>query len=118
VGFHFAKATDAGDTARSAKDRAWLEQDYPSIGRGQSATSGDLLERRDGYLQPGSDRQRLRAKRQTPILTQTGQKFSTSMIAPLAIAPHAVQALQGALNVAIFIDFMKRLLKDAKQKSF
>ena len=31
MGFHFAKATDAGDTARSAKDRGGLEQDYPSI---------------------------------------------------------------------------------------
>jgi len=70
------------------------------------------------YLQPGSDRKGYAPKGQTPILTQTGQKFSTSMIAALAIAASCGQALQGALNVAIFIDFMKRLIKDAKQRSF
>jgi hypothetical protein len=32
-------------------------------GAGKARKGGDLLERRDGYLQPGSDRQRLPAKR-------------------------------------------------------
>ena len=70
-------------------------------------------------MQPGSDRQRLRAKGTTPILTQTGQKFSTSMIA--AVSNRGLMRFKlykGALNVAIFVDFMKRLLKDAKQKVF
>ena len=50
---------------------------------------------------------------------QTGQKFSTSMIA--AVSNRGLMRFKlykGALNVAIFIDFMKRLLKDAKQKVF
>src|ERR1017187_8638370 len=58
-------------------------------------------------------------KGQTPILTQTGQKFSTSMIA--AVSNRGLMRFKlykGALNVAIFIDFMKRLIKDAKQKVF
>ena len=40
------------------------------------------------------------------------------MIAAVSIAPHAFKLYKGALNVAIFIDFMKRLIKDAKQKVF
>jgi transposase len=58
-------------------------------------------------------------KGQTPVLTQTGQKFSTSMIA--AVSNRGLMRFKlykGALNVAIFIDFMKRLIKDAKQKVF
>ena len=58
-------------------------------------------------------------KGQTPILTQTGQKFSTIMIA--AVSNRGLMRFKlykGALNVAIFIDFMKRLIKDAKPKVF
>ena len=54
-----------------------------------------------------------------PILTQTGQKFSTSMIA--AVSNRGLMRFKlykGALNLAIFIDFMKRLVEDAKQKVF
>ena len=58
-------------------------------------------------------------KGQTPVLTQTGQKFSTSMIA--AVSNRGLMRFKlykGALNVVIFIDFLKRLIKDAKQKVF
>ncbi len=58
-------------------------------------------------------------KGQTPVLVQTGQKFSASMIA--AVNNRGLMRFKlykGALNVAIFIDFMKRLVKDAKQKVF
>jgi len=56
---------------------------------------------------------------QTPVLTQTGQKFSMSMIA--AVSNRGLMRFrlyEGALNVAIFIDFLKRLDKDAMQKVF
>ena len=46
-------------------------------------------------------------KGQTPVLTQTGQKFSTSLIA--AVSNRGLMRFKlykGALNVAIFIDFM------------
>ena len=58
-------------------------------------------------------------KGQTPVLTQTGRKFSMSMIA--AVSNRGLMRFrlyEGALNVAIFIDFLKRLIKDAKQKVF
>ncbi|MGH6839039.1 MAG: IS630 family transposase [Methylocella sp.] len=57
------------------------------------------------------------SKGRTPVLAQTGQKFSTSMIA--AVSNRGLMRFKiykGALNVAIFLDFMKRLNKDARQK--
>lgn len=58
-------------------------------------------------------------KGQTPVLTQAGQKFSMSMIAAVS-NPGLMRfrLYEGALNVAIFIDFLKRLVKDANQKVF
>ena len=58
-------------------------------------------------------------KGQTPVLTQTAQKFSTHTIA--AVSNRGLMRFKlykGALNVAIFIDFLKCLIKDAKQKVF
>jgi DDE superfamily endonuclease len=54
-------------------------------------------------------------KGQTPILTQTGQKFSTSMIA--AVNNRGLMRFKlykGALNMEIFIDFMKRRKRGLK----
>ena len=63
-GFSAQKTFDAGDAARSAKDRGLAGAGLSvNRGAGKARQGGDLLERRDGHLQPGSDRQRLRAKR-------------------------------------------------------
>jgi hypothetical protein len=54
-----------------------------------------------------------------PVLTQTRQTFSMSMIA--AVSNRGLMRFtlyEGALNGAIFIDFMTRLVSDAKQKVF
>jgi len=88
-------------------------------GAGKARQGGDLLERRDGICNQDQIGKGYAPKGQTPILTQTGQKFSTSMIA--AVSNRGLMRFKlykGALNVAIFIDFMKRLLKDAKRKVF
>jgi hypothetical protein len=100
----------------------WRAQDYPRI---EAREGGDLLERRGRRPRPGPDRplrQELRRygpQGQTPILTQTRQTFSMSMIA--AVSNRGLMRFtlyEGALNGAIFIDFMTRLVSDAKQKVF
>jgi hypothetical protein len=56
---------------------------------------------------------------QTPVLTRTRQKFAMSMIA--AVSNRGLMRFklyEGALIGAIFIDFMTRLVRDAKQKVF
>ncbi len=104
-GFSAQKPLTRATQRDPQKIAAWLEQDYPSIA---------ARAKRDKAVIYWSDETGI-----TPILTQTGQKFSTSMIA--AVSNRGLMRFKlykGALNVAIFIDFMKRLLKDAKQKVF
>ena len=106
---------------RDAKDRGLAGAGLSGRSRARAKRDKAVIHRsgRDGYLQPGSDRQRLRPKRpETPILTQTGQKFDGMIAAVSNRGLMRFKLYKGALNVAIFIDFMKRLLKDAKQKVF
>ena len=102
------------------KIAAWLEQDYPSIAaRAKRDKAVIYWSDETGICNQDQIGKGYAPKGQTPILTQTGQKFSTSMIA--AVSNRGLMRFKlykGALNVAIFIDFMKRLLKDAKQKVF
>ncbi len=102
------------------KIAAWLEQDYPSIAaRAKRDKAVIYWSDETGICNQDQIGKGYAPKGQTPILTQTGQKFSTSMIA--AVSNRGLMRFKlykGALNVAIFIDFMKRLIKDAKQKVF
>jgi transposase len=120
VGVHRAEAFDPCDAARSAKDSAWLEHDYPSIAaRAKREKAAIYRSDETGICNQDQIGKGYAPKGRTPILMQTGQKFSTSMIA--AVSNRGLMRFKlykGALNVAIFIDFMKRLVKDAKQKVF
>jgi DDE superfamily endonuclease len=102
------------------KITAWLEQDYPSIAaRAKREKAVIYWNDETGVCNQDQIGRGYAPKGQTPILTQTGQKFSTSMIA--AVSNRGLMRFRlykGALNVTIFIDFMKRLVKDAKQKIF
>jgi transposase len=102
------------------KIAAWLAQDYPSIAaRAKRERAVIYWSDETGVCNQDQIGRGYAPKGQTPVLTQTGQKFSTSMIA--AVNNRGLMRFKlykGALNVAIFIDFMKRLLKDAKQKVF
>src|SRR6202521_1641713 len=102
------------------KIAAWLEQDYPAIAaRAKRERAVIYWSDETGVNNQDQIGRGYALKGQTPILTQTGQKFSTSMIA--AVSNRGLMRFRlykGALNVAIFIDFMKRLVKDAKQKVF
>ena len=102
------------------KIAAWLEQDYPSIAA-RAKREGAVIYWSDetGINNRDQIGRGYALKGQTPVLTQTGQKFSMSMIA--AVSNRGLMRFklyEGALNVAIFIDFLKRLVKDAKQKAF
>ncbi|MFZ0495423.1 MAG: winged helix-turn-helix domain-containing protein [Methylocella sp.] len=102
------------------KIAAWFRSDYPRIAarakREKAAIhwSGETSVRDQnqiGWRYAPEDR--------TPVLTQARQKFPASMIA--AASNRGLMRFklhEGALNGAIFIDFMTRLVRDAKQKVF
>jgi len=102
------------------KIATWLEQDYPSIAaRAKREKAMIYWGDETGICNQDQIGRGYAPKGQTPVLTQTGQKFSTSMIA--AVSNRGLMRFrlyEGALNVAIFIDFLKRLVKDANQKVF
>ena len=78
------------------KIAAWLEQDYPSIAaRAKRDKAVIYWSDETGICNQDQIGKGYAPKGQTPILTQTGQKFSTSMIAAGESRPHAVQVLQG-----------------------
>lgn len=102
------------------KIAAWLEKDYSAIMRrakrekavifwGDETGINNQDQIGKGYAPKG----------QTPVLRQTARKFSASMIS--AISNRGVprfRLYQGALNVDLFIDFLRRLARDARQKVF
>jgi transposase len=102
------------------KIAAWLEQDYPSIAaRAKREGAVIFWSNETGINNRDQIGRGYAPKGQTPVLTQTGQKFSMSMFA--AVSNRGLMRFrlyEGALNVVIFIDFLKRLVKDAKQKVF
>jgi len=119
-GFSAQKPLTRATQRDPQKIAAWLEQDYPSIAaRAKRDKAVIYWSDETGICNQDQIGKGYAPKGQTPILTQTGQKFSTSMIA--AVSNRGLMRFKlykGALNVAIFIDFMNRLIKDAKQKVF
>jgi transposase len=119
-GFSSQKPLTRATQRDPQKIEAWLKQDYPSIAaRAKREKAAIYWSDETGIRNQDQIGKGYAPKGQTPVLTQTGQKFSTSMIA--AVSNRGLMRFKlykGALNVAIFIDFMKRLIKDAKQKVF
>jgi transposase len=103
---------------------AWLRSDYPSIAarakREKAAIhwSGETGVRDQEQIgRFGKSSGSYAPEGQTPVLTRTRQKLS--IIA--AVSNRGLMRFkfhEGALNGAIFIDFMTRLVRDAKQKVF
>jgi transposase len=99
---------------------AWLKKIYPGIAaRAKREKALIYWSDETGVCNQDQIGKGYAPKGQTPVLAQTGQRFSTSMIA--AVSNRGLMRFKlykGALNVSIFIDFVKRLIKDVKQKVF
>lgn len=119
-GFSAQKPLTRATQREPQKIAAWLEHDYPSIAaRAKREKAAIYWSDETGICNQDQIGRGYAPKGQTPVLTQTAQKFSTSMIA--AVNNRGLMRFKlykGALNVAIFLDFLKRLIKDATQKVF
>ena len=97
---------------------AWLRSEYPRIAtrakREKAAIHWSGGVRDKDQIGRGDA-----SEGQTPVLTRTRQELSMSMIA--AVSNRGLMRFklhEGAPNGAIFIDFMTRLVRDAKRKVF
>jgi|HubBroStandDraft_6_1064221.scaffolds.fasta_scaffold221684_2 transposase len=102
------------------KTAAWLRSDYASIAaRAKREKAVIHWSGETGVRDQDQTGRGVAPEGPTPVLTRTRQKSSMSMIA--AVSNRGLMRFklyEGALNGAIFIDFMTRLVRDAKQKVF
>ncbi len=99
---------------------AWLERDYPAIaGRAKRERAVVYWGDETGISNQDQIGRSYAPRGQTPVVGRTAKKISKSMIS--AVSNRGLMRFMlydGALNVDRFIIFLRRLIKDAKQKVF
>lgn len=98
----------------------WLNEEYPALVREakrEKATIywGDEMGLRSDHISGTS----YAPVGQTPVVRATGQRFGCNMISAITNrGALAFMVFEGKFHNAVFIDFMKRLLKQAKGKIY
>jgi transposase len=111
-----SRATQRSDAAVST----WLKQDYPKIAR-RAKREKALIYWGDetGISNQDQVGRGYAPKGQTPVVRKTAQKPSTSVIS--AVNNRGLlrfMCYKGALNAALFISFLRRLIKSGRGKLF
>jgi len=100
--------------------REWLDQTYPSIARRAKREKALIYWGDEMGLR--SDHQVGRSyglRGQTPVIAGTGKRFGCSMISAVTNQGHlCFRVFEGPFVAAVLIDFLKRLIKQAKRKVF
>lgn len=98
----------------------WLDEEYPALVKEAKREKamiywGDEMGLRSDHISGTS----YAPVGQTPVVRATGQRFGCSMISAITNrGALAFMVFEGKFHNAVFIDFMKRLLKQAKDKIF
>src|SRR5215213_9093941 len=110
------RATERRDEAV----RAWLENTYPAISRRAKTQGCDIQWADETGLSNQANYGRSFAPRgQTPILRRPPRRFSQSMISSLTNQGKLrFMIYEGALNTAIFLSFLRRLVREVVRKLF
>jgi transposase len=99
---------------------AWLEQDYPAIAA-RAKRAGAVIYWGDetGVSNQDQTGRGWAPKGQTPVVVRNARRFGGSMISGVSNRGlMRFMLYHGALNVELFLTFLRRLVKDAKQKVF
>jgi hypothetical protein len=110
------RATERQDEAV----RAWLESTYPAIACKAKARGCEIQWADETGLSNQANYGRSFAPRgQTPIIRRLARRFSQSMISSLTNQGKlCFMIYEGALNTAIFLNFLRRLVREAACKLF
>jgi transposase len=110
------RATERQDEAV----RAWLESTYPEIARTARAQGCEIQWADETGLSNQANYGRSFApKGQTPIIRRPARRFSQSMISSLTNQGKLrFMIYEGALNTAIFLNFLRRLVRETARKLF
>jgi hypothetical protein len=100
--------------------RTWLENTYPQIARRARAQGCDIQWADETGLSNQANYGRSFApKGQPPIIRRPARRFSQSMISSLTNQGKLrFMIYEGALNTAIFLNFLRRLVREAARKLF
>ena len=100
--------------------RAWIERDYPAIAkRAKAAEAVIYWGDETGISNQDQIGRSYAPKGRTPVVTRTAKRITQSMIA--AVSNRGLMRFMlydGALDADRFITFLRRLIKDARQRVF
>lgn len=119
-GFTAQKPIRRATERDEAAIRAWLEQDYPAIAQRAQAENAEIHWGDETGLSNQSNYGRSFAPEgETPVIPRPAARFTQSMISSVTNRG-AVRFMiyDGALNTAIFLMFLRRLIKGADRKLF
>ena len=105
---------------QDAKIRAWLSQEYPALAA-RAKTEGAEIHWGDetGLTNQANYGRSFAPQGQTPVVARTAKRHTISMISTVTSrGTTRFMLYQGALNVALFLTFLKRLTRDATRKIF
>ena len=98
--------------------KAWLEEEYPAIKAKANQENAVIYFGDETGMR--SDHQAGRSyapKGKTPVVKQTGKRFSLNMISAISSRGHLqFQVLEGRFNGEVFLDFLKRMVRYSKRK--
>jgi hypothetical protein len=100
--------------------RVWLESTYPPIARRARAQGGEIHWADETGLSSRANYGRSFAPRgHTPVIRRPGKRFSQSMISSLTHQGKLrFMIYEGALKAPIFLNFLRRLVREAGRKLF
>ena len=100
--------------------REWLESTYPAIARKARAQGGEIHWADETGLSNQANYGRSFAPRgQTPVIRRPAKRFSQSMISSLTNQGKLrFMIYEGALKAPIFLNFLRRLVREAARKLF
>lgn len=103
-----------------AKVKTWLTEEYPTLTKRAKLEGAEIHWGDETGLKNDCNYSRGYAPAgQTPILRQNAKRFSMSMISSVTNQGKVrFMCYNGAMNADIFINFLKRLIKDNNQKIF
>jgi transposase len=103
---------------REGAIQAWLESTYPAIARRARAQGGEIHWADETGLSSRANYGRSFAPRgHTPVIRRPGKRFSQSMISSLTNQGKLrFMIYEGALKAPIFLNFLRRLVREAGRK--
>jgi transposase len=105
---------------RAPEVRRWLERDYPAIAKRARAEGAEIHWGDETGLSNQANYGRSFAPRgKTPVIARPATRFTCSMISTMTnLGTLRFMIFDGALNAAIFLAFLQRLIQAAPRKVF